>query len=321
MDAQSFQRLVDDLEGLTPLQRDALLARMQTLAAHDDSLRLVEERLGGHAGCPHCSSDAIVKFGKVRGQQRYRCKCCTRTFIALTGTPFCRLRDKAKLLAHADCMAESLTIRKVAAKLELTVDRAFRWRHRFLEFLSRQKPANLTGIVEADETFFRRSFKGQRKNLPRLPKKRGGPAKEATESERVPVLVAVQRGSRLTHDYMLDGVDAQALTNGLRPALGKDAVLSSDGNASYRIAAQTLGIEAGYFVASYHGPGGKDSWHVQNVNAYDSRLKGWMGRFKGVATKYLHHYLGWRRLIDRFKDSVTPQQFMFHALRAEYVNT
>ena len=25
----------------------------------------------------------------------------------------------------------------------------------------------------------------------------------------------------------------------------------------------------------------------QNVNAYDSRLKGWMARFIGVATKYL----------------------------------
>lgn len=95
------------------------------------------------------------------------------------------------------------------------------------------------------------------------PMKRGGPATEATESERVPVLVAVQRGSRLTHDCTLDGVDAQALTNGLRPALAKDAVLSSDGNASYRIAALALGMEAAYFVTSYHGPRGKDSLYVE----------------------------------------------------------
>nr|MBS0021930.1 IS1595 family transposase [Gammaproteobacteria bacterium] len=45
------------------------------------------------------------------------------------------------------------------------------------------------------------------------------------------------------------------------------------------------------------------------------------GRFHGVATKYLDHYLGWRRLLDRFQDSVTAQQFLFHALRPEYVNT
>jgi hypothetical protein len=27
---------------------------------------------------------------------------------------------------------------------------------------------------------------------------------------------------------------------------------------------------------------------------------------------------GWRRLLDRFKDNLTPQQFLFHALRTSY---
>jgi len=43
-------------------------------------------------------------------------------------------------------------------------------------------------------------------------------------------------------------------------------------------------------------------FHVQNVNAYDSRLKEWMKHFHGVATKYLTSYLGWMRLLDREKD-------------------
>jgi hypothetical protein len=98
-------------------------------------------------------------------------------------------------------------------------------------------------------------------------------------------------------------------------------VLSTDGKSSYPIVAKNLGIEAGNFVASCHGHGGNGAWHVQNVNAYDRRLKSWMGRFYGVATKYLHHYLGWRRLLDRFKGSVTAEQFLYHALRPGYVNT
>lgn len=40
-------------------------------------------------------------------------------------------------------------------------------------------------------------------------------------------------------------------------------------------------------------------YHVQNVNAYTSRLKTWMRRFHGVATRYLDSYLGWFRAIDR----------------------
>ena len=40
-------------------------------------------------------------------------------------------------------------------------------------------------------------------------------------------------------------------------------------------------------------------WHIQNANAYHGRLKGWMHRFKGVATSYLESYLGWFRALDR----------------------
>ena len=48
------------------------------------------------------------------------------------------------------------------------------------------------------------------------------------------------------------------------------------------------------------------SYHIQNVNAYISRLKRWMRRFNGVATRHLDNYLGWWRMIDRMGDSLTP---------------
>jgi hypothetical protein len=176
-------------------------------------------------------------------------------------------------------------------------------------------------VVEADETVFRRSFKGQRQGLPRAAKKRGGPAPEGQEGERVSVPVAMPRGTRRATDHILDDLSAATMAAALRPELAPEAVLSTDGNPSYRGVAANLGIEAGRFVASYDGPGGDGVWHVQNVNAYDSRLKGWIGRFHGVATKDLHHYLGWRRLLDRFQDSVTSQQFLFHTLQPGYVNS
>lgn len=39
-------------------------------------------------------------------------------------------------------------------------------------------------------------------------------------------------------------------------------------------------------------------YHIQNVNSYHSRLKRWINRFNGVATKYLQHYLAWFRYLD-----------------------
>lgn len=42
----------------------------------------------------------------------------------------------------------------------------------------------------------------------------------------------------------------------------------------------------------------KGVYHIQNVNSYHSRLKKWMDRFNGVATKYLQNYLAWFRYLD-----------------------
>lgn len=55
-------------------------------------------------------------------------------------------------------------------------------------------------------------------------------------------------------------------------------------------------------------------YHVQNVNAYDSRLKEWMRRFHGVATHYLASYLGWRRLIERTHETLSLSAVLLAAL-------
>lgn len=39
-------------------------------------------------------------------------------------------------------------------------------------------------------------------------------------------------------------------------------------------------------------------YHIQNVNGLHSRLKQWINRFKGVATKYLDNYLAWFLFVD-----------------------
>lgn len=321
MNTVSFHRLMVELEGLTDEQRRCVAERVRTLSEQADSARLIAERLGTPTACAHCLNSEVVRHGYSAGHQRFLCKACGRTFQALTSTPVLRLGDREKWLAYAECMSRGMTIRATAKAVGLSVARAFRWRHRFLGLLSEQRPTGLTGVVEADETVFRRSFKGQRKGLPRAAKKRGGPAPKGQEGERVSVLVAMQRGTCRATDNVLDDLSATTMTAALRPQIATDAVLSTDGNPSYRVVAANLGIDAGCFVAGYDGPGGDGVWHVQNVNAYDSRLKRWMGRFHGVATKYLGNYLGWRRLLDRFQDSVTCQQFLFHALQPTYVNS
>ena len=58
-------------------------------------------------------------------------------------------------------------------------------------------------------------------------------------------------------------------------------------------------------------------YHIQNVNAYDSRLKLWMKRFHGVATQYLENYLGWRRWLERWGEHHSPLVGLYATLGRE----
>lgn len=51
----------------------------------------------------------------------------------------------------------------------------------------------------------------------------------------------------------------------------------------------------------------KGIYHAQHVNSYHKRLKKWMERFQGVATKYLDNYLFWFRFLERYK-SLSPYE-------------
>ena len=71
-----------------------------------------------------------------------------------------------------------------------------------------------------------------------------------------------------------------------------------NGSSALAAAARELGVEH-HPINVTSGVRVNGAWHVQNVNAFGSRLRDWLRRFKGVATKYLDSYLGWFRTLDR----------------------
>jgi hypothetical protein len=200
-------------------------------------------------------------------------------------------------------MDAGLSVRKAAARLGVHRTTAFRWRHRFLTVARETKDQYLGGVVEADEAYFLRSFKGQRRDLKihghgRKPRRRGGAAaKRGLSNEQVPVLVARNRTGQMT-DHLLSAGNKQGLLAVLPIAVAPDAVLCTDGSAMLASAAKALGLEH-HALNTLRGERKRGAWHVQNVNAHHSRLKGWIARFHGVATSYLPNYLGWFRALER----------------------
>jgi len=298
MRQQQMTRLVYSLPKLTHHQRQQLAAALGLLSARSQVSEIIEASVGTHPACPHCHSTVVVKNGSANALQRFKCRQCKRTFNALTGTPLARLHLRDKWMAHAAALGEGLSLNQVARRLGVAQTTAFRWRHRFLACPKRVQARQLCGIAEADESYFRISCKGQR-GLLRKARQRGGKALAGAKGwEYTPVLMARDRAGA-TANVILDSNKAASVQVALAPLLPSDTVLCTDGSVTLASAAHALGVEHQAINVS-RGIRVRGPWHVQNVNAFVSRLRGWMRRFKGVATKYLDSYLGWFRMLDRF---------------------
>ena len=316
MESKAFKELLAELDKLTPHQKKQIEEQLQHHTDIEAVITLIEKRLEAESSCPKCgSSEKIIRWGSSAGLQRYRCDGCKATFNALTGTPLARLRHKEKWLSYAQQMANSRSIRKSADACSVHRNTSFRWRHRFLELSNRQKATILTGIAEADETFFLESFKGKKRGMPRAARKRGGKAsKRGLSSEQIPVLICRDRMGR-TADFVLKKIDTENLGAALKPLIADDAILCSDGEKALAAVARKIGV--------IHRPVNLSAeirvigkvYYIQNVNAYSSHLKQWIRQFHDVATRYLENYLGSRRMIERQTQPLSPQSILSAALR------
>jgi transposase-like protein len=297
MRSRELARLKGKLGTLTRSQRKALVAELGALESRAASIEIVESQAPTRPVCPHCASRQVVKNGSADGLQRFKCRGCLKTFNALTGTPLARLHMRGKWLDQAAALRDGLSLNQVAERLSIAQSTAFRWRHRFLAVPKTVQARLLTGIAEADETYFLRSCKGSR-DLGRKPRRRGGKAgKRGTSKEHVPVLVARDR-SGATANFILASTSCAAIGAALKPVLPPDTILCTDGSSALAAVARDLDVEH-HAINVAAGIRVEGAWHVQNVNAFGSRLRGWLRRFKGVSTRYLDSYLGWFRALDR----------------------
>jgi transposase-like protein len=316
MKTKAFQALLDELGGLTPIQRTALATALKSSGSADDVITLLESEFAKAPACGHCGCEDFSKWGVATGMKRYMCKACNRTFNALTGTPLAHLHKREKWLDYARAIVDGLTLRKAAARVGVHLETSFRWRHRFLATSKEAKPERLSGIVEADETFILKSAKGSRGLVGRAPRKRGGkPKKTGTSPDDYDIVLIARDRSGATTDHILYDLTAPTTAEVLKPIVAKDAVLVSDGRDAYAAFAHAESILHIAIIAS-RGEHVYRGFHIQNVNAYTSRLKSWLRPFRGVASWHLSSYLGWRRSVERLADKFTPERYLQDAYRS-----
>ena len=325
MRQDEFKRLMAGLNELTSRQRKKVVEALSERTPLDDTLEIVNSREANHLQCPNCSCDQLNKWGQKGGVQRFRCKGCRKTCNALTGSPLARLGHREVWSEFAIAMKDGRSVEEAAETCGVEPRTAFHWRHRWLRLPCDQKGTKFSGIVEADETFFLESRKGSKiwekakhtecvDEPSRPPRKRGGNAsKRGLSSEQIPVLVVRDRHGTVT-DAVLPALNKASIKAVLTPIMTKDTLLCTDGLRIYR----TLANEAGFAHQPLNVSAGSRVkarvFHIQNVNAYHSRLKDWLGRFRGVATRYLPNYLGWRRLLEQNGNDLEPAKIFALAM-------
>lgn len=286
-----------------------------------------ENRFSRGKVCPHCGHDEVSRNGKYDGKQRYICKSCRKTFTDFTLSPkHNSKKDVKQWILYAKCMINGYSIRKCAEEVKISIPTSFYWRHKILDAIRAfMGIGSVGGVIEVDEAFFRESFKGNHMKsttfaMPRKAHNRGVKGsysskdekrKRGISKEQVCVLCAMDRTGNLITELICKGrmkhTDLERLFSG---RIEDEAILCTDSHKSYIQFAQNLGVELQQIKRGKHKEG---IYHIQHINAFHSKLKKWMDRFNGVATKYLANYMYWFKWLEIFnteKDTVKSKNLL-----------
>lgn len=285
--------------------------------------------------CPHCANASVHRHGRdARGRQRFICVGdggCGRSFGVLQGTVFHRMRKPEVWLPYAERLLEGISLTRISeAGIGISRHTAWRWRHRLLPAMAIEPQPVLSGIVEVDETYFVKSFKGHRgwkRGTPpalRPPRYRGsGALRRGLSTEQVPILTAVDR-SRNHRDTVLLRRDKATILKDLRPFIARGSLICSDGFHAYRELANQTASE--HHVIEFEPPtadekaeglprGRPGALGLGRVNYWHELMDTRFNRIhRGVSTKYLPHYL--TMLATRYAEKLEPKDALQRIMRA-----
>lgn len=249
--------------------------------------------------CPYCRCEMIIKYGKHNGIQRYRCKKCKKTFSAMSFTPMNKTHYIKKWPLFIECMILGYSLRKSAKILGVTWVTLFYWRHKILNNLKHKNVKSFKKIVEIHDIYFAYSEKGSREISKRKPRKRGYIHKSFGKDDSSVCVINVKdsEGGTLSKVTCLGIVSKSKIEKVIGKYINKGNILCTREWREYKNFARIRGMK-------YYPISNKDMnslYNIKRIKKYTNKLKVWINRFCGVASKYLDNYLAWYKLLDYIK--------------------
>jgi len=255
--------------------------------------------------CPICGGTHIIKFGVLKGRQRFCCKDCKKTF----GTTHNTITKSSKKplqvwQTYISCMIHKMPLRATAAICDISLNTAFVWRHKILDALQNMMSSvKLEGVIEADETYMRLSFKGNHKDkesifADREPYKRGTRAKKrGLSKEQACVQTAINLdGKSIAKIIALGKPKYSAMNEFLKGKISKNSMFVTDGFSTYSKISKEMELQ---HVKIAKGRYTNGAFNIQLLNNYHAQFKKLVNViFQGVSTKYLNNYLVYHNLVN-----------------------
>ncbi len=288
----------EQIKGLyKELDRNQQKELLLELSSLDKRIKLKEEE---KLECRYCKNKEIIKNGKPKSFQRYKCKSCNRNFINTTVSLYQGIKKRGKLEDYKTIMLSEgmLPLKQMALRLGISIQTAFDWRHKILISLKTQ-PKKFYGITELDDVWFLYSQKG-RKGLD-YSRKRGGSKKQGDNNFQVKMLITSDR--KQTKDLSIVRIgrlQSSDINRKVGEKIGKSCTLVSDKHRSISAFAKQNRLDHISFKSSDHIADSQH--HVQTVNNLASRIKAKLNYvLRGVSTKYLQNYANWYQFIESNK--------------------
>lgn len=267
--------------------------------------------------CPYCSSNKIVKCGKQNNNQRFYCNDCHKKFCMTTKTPIAYSNKSINLwYKYIDLMCKKLSLRQIAQELNINKNTAFLWRHKILTAFAKLNMNKISGIVEADETYFRESQKGSR-SLTRKAHKSGKSKlnkfqimslygcneeeykkmqhKRGLSKDLICVLTATNKSSKVWGKPVGYGkVQPKWVEKNLQHMIENNSILITDGERSYN---HIKNVKHKKFTT---GLSKSKTYNLGRIDNIHTSLKSLInGDFRGVATKYLENYVNYLNVMKQ----------------------
>ena len=228
----------------------------------------------------------MITYGSYNGIQRYKCKNnkCERTFTKQTESPF-RYSKKFKENCHKykELYEKGLTIRECAEILNISIVTSFFWRHRFLYNLKQVNYVEkLCDYAELTRVVLLENFKGDRYS-------------KNKEKDKISIVNAMNKSIDIISIIAArNHLGLRELKENIEPRIDKKAI--------------AVAFLDGRLQAFSDKHNTINKIRIRRIDitpidaSYSVKIKRWLKKFRGVATKYIDHYLSWRA--NEYKNNI-----------------